>query len=73
MPVKRVSLAQRRANTSLLRRMRERLGLTMGEAARAHGMPVAAWCNLEIVSGMSIELDIIETLVTAAEDKSEKS
>lgn len=65
------TLAERRAGTTLLRRLREALGLTMGEAARARGVSVSAWCKLELAERPPFEVDerTVELLVSTAEEK----
>lgn len=59
----------RAMTTPLLRRLREALGLSMGDAARAHGWSVPAWCARELREDAPIDRETIETLVAAAKRK----
>ena len=67
-PVEPVSLTERRKSTTLLRRLREALGLTMGEASRAFGFPVAAWSARETSESAGLTVPEIERLLCASED-----
>lgn len=63
-----------RALVPLLRRLREALGLTMGEAAREHGWSAATWCAEELKTSTGpIGRGLLETLAMAAERKATRA
>ena len=61
--------AQRRAKVSTLRRLREALGLMMGDAAAAYGVTVAAWSAAETGPAERVSHAMFAALATAAESK----
>jgi len=65
---------EERALVPLLRRLREDMGVTMGEAAREHGWSVATWCAEELrTSTGPIGRGLLESLAKAAERKAAKT
>ncbi len=58
-----------RALVPLLRRLREALGLTAGEAGRAHGWSAATWRSEELRRERRISPALLDSLVRAAEAK----
>ncbi len=58
-----------RAIVPLLRRLREALGLTVGEAGRAHGWSAATWHAEELRRERRISPALLDSLVRAAEKK----
>ena len=70
----RKATPEQRALVPLLRRIREAMGLTMGEAAREHGWSVATWCAEELKTGTGpIGRGLLETLAMAAERKATRA
>ena len=61
---------EQRAHVPLLRRLREAMGVTLGEAARAHGWSAATWCSEELKTSTGpIGRGLLESLAMAAEAK----